>query len=72
MRTRVVVALTLLIALVFAAPAAAQIADDRISLSAAVGPSFGNVGTTFSTMAGLDVKLNDRWHRVLHVGYGDE
>jgi opacity protein-like surface antigen len=60
MRTRVIVALTLLIALVFAVPAAAQIVDDRISLSAAVGPSFGNVGTTFSTMAGLDVKLNDR------------
>ena len=49
-----------LAALVFAVPAAAQSLDDRVSLNAAVGPSFGNVGTTFSTMAGLDLKLNDR------------
>jgi hypothetical protein len=49
-----------LTALVFAVPAAAQSLDDRISLNAAVGPSFANVGTTFSTMAGLDLKLNDR------------
>lgn len=54
------VAFALLTALVFAAPAAAQSLDDRFSLNAAVGPSFGNVGTTFSTMAGLDLKLTDR------------
>lgn len=52
--------LGLLIALAFAVPAAAQSDDARVSLNAAVGPSFANVGTTFSTMAGLDVKLNDR------------
>jgi opacity protein-like surface antigen len=59
MRMRRVV-LALLIGLAFAVPAAAQSDDARISLNAAVGPSFANVGTTFSTMAGLDVKLNDR------------
>jgi len=58
MRRRVVS--TLLIALAFAAPAAAQSDDARVSLNAAIGPSFANVGTTFSTLAGLDVKLNDR------------
>ena len=59
MRTRGVV-LALLIALAFAVPAAAQSDDVRVSLNAAVGPSFANVGTTFSTMADLNVKLNDR------------
>jgi opacity protein-like surface antigen len=52
--------LALLIALVFSLPAAAQSDDSRVSLNAAVGPSFGNVGTTFSTIAGVDLKLNDR------------
>ena len=50
----------LLIALVSAAPAAAQADDSRVSLNAVVGPSFANVGTTLSTMAGIDLKLNDR------------
>ena len=59
MRMRRVV-LALVIALAFAVPAAAQSDDARVSLNAAVGPSFANVGTTFSTVAGLDVKLNDR------------
>ncbi len=53
------VAMALVIALAFAVPAAAQSDDSRVSLNAVVGPSFANVGTTFSTMAGLDVKLND-------------
>ena len=59
MRMRGVV-FALLIALAFAVPAAAQSDDARVSLNAAVGPSFANVGTTFSTMADLNVKLNDR------------
>ena len=54
------VLLALLIALVFSVPAAAQSDDSRISFNAAVGPSFATVGTTFSTMAGVDLKLNDR------------
>jgi hypothetical protein len=49
----------LLIALALAIPAAAQSDDARVSLNAAVGPSFANVGTTVSTMADLNVKLND-------------
>ena len=51
--------LTLSFALALATPAAAQTAG-RVSLNATVGPSFASVGTTFSTMTGLDVKLNDR------------
>lgn len=54
------VVLALAIALVFAVPAWAQSNDARVSLNAAVGPSLANVGSTFSTMAGLDVRLNDR------------
>ena len=54
------VVLALVMALAFAVPAAAQFDDARVSLNAAVGPSFANVGTTFSTVAGVDVKLNDR------------
>jgi hypothetical protein len=50
----------LLVALAFAVPAAAQSDDTRVSLNAAVGPSFANVGTTLSTMADLDVRLNER------------
>ncbi len=67
MRMRPVV-FALLIALTFAIPAAAAQPDiprvpsetPRVSLNAAIGPSFANVGTTFSTTAALDVKLNDR------------
>lgn len=55
------IALALLLALTFAGPAAArQQADDRVSLNATVGPSFANVGTTFSTTAGLGLQLHDR------------
>jgi hypothetical protein len=41
------VVLALVIALAFAVPAAAQSDDARVSLNAAFGPSFANVGTTF-------------------------
>jgi opacity protein-like surface antigen len=58
MRMRPVV-FALLMALAFAVSAAAQSDDPRVSLNAAVGSSFANVGTTFSTMADLNVKLND-------------
>jgi opacity protein-like surface antigen len=54
------IGLALAMALLFVAPAAAQTDEGRLSLNAAVGPSFANVGTTFSTITGLDVKLNDR------------
>jgi len=59
MRMRRVV-FALLIALAFAVRAAAQSDDARVSLNAAVGPSFANVGTTFSTTGELIVKLDDR------------
>jgi opacity protein-like surface antigen len=58
MRTLRSISLALPMALAFSTPALAQ--DDRLSLNAAVGPSFANMGTTFSTTAGLDVKLNER------------
>jgi opacity protein-like surface antigen len=60
--------LALPIVLALAVPAAAQSGDERVSLNAAVGPSFANVGTTFSTSAGLDVKLNDRTDLVGEFG----
>lgn len=33
---------------------------DRVTITAAVGPSFATLGTTLAATAGLDVKLNDR------------
>jgi hypothetical protein len=67
MRMRRVV-LALVIALAFAVPSVAQSDDPRVALNAAVGPSFANVGTTFSTVADLDVKLNDRTALVGELG----
>ena len=52
------ISLALLAALTCATPTMAQ--GDRFSFNAAVGPSFANLGTTFSTTAGVDVRLNDR------------
>jgi hypothetical protein len=54
---RVICALT--VALVGSTSAFAQ-TDSRVSLNAAVGPSFSNIGTTYSTTADVDVRLNDR------------
>jgi opacity protein-like surface antigen len=73
------VVLTLLIALALAVPASAQsqFRDHRVALQAVVGPSFANVGTTFATTAGLDVKLNDRamlvgeFGMLSHAPFGD-
>jgi opacity protein-like surface antigen len=69
------VVFALLTALTFAIPAAAQpdtpsVSSDtpRVSLNAAVGPSFANVGTTFSATTALDVKLNDRTSLVGEFG----
>jgi opacity protein-like surface antigen len=58
MRTVRRISLALLMALAIAIPAAAQ--SDRVTIDAAVGPSFATLGTTFAASAGLDVKLNDR------------
>jgi hypothetical protein len=52
------ISLALLATLTCATPTRAQ--GHRFSFNAAVGPSFANLGTTFSSTAGLDVRLNDR------------
>lgn len=67
MRTTVRIGLALLMALACSTTAAAQTAD-RVSLAASVGPSFANVGTTFSTTANLDVRLHDRVSLAGEVG----
>ncbi len=58
MRTMRRISLALLMALAMAIPAAAQ--TDRVTINAAVGPSFATLGTTMAATAGLDFKLNDR------------
>jgi opacity protein-like surface antigen len=52
--------MALLIALALSNPVSAQPVDSRLSINAAVGPSFANLGTTFSTLAGVDYRLNNR------------
>jgi opacity protein-like surface antigen len=59
MRTYRRIGLALLIALGISTSSFAQSADDRLSLNASVGPSFANLGTTFSTTAGLDLALTE-------------
>jgi opacity protein-like surface antigen len=54
------VGVALLIALALSTPTFAQSAEDRVSLNAAIGSSFANVGTTFSTSANLDFRLDNR------------
>jgi len=54
------IGLALLMALVFSIPAFAQTDAPRLSVNALVGPSFGNVGTTFSTTGEIQYRLNDR------------
>jgi opacity protein-like surface antigen len=61
MRTFLRISLALLMALALSTTVYAQSSsDDRISFNASVGPSFANLGTTFSTRAGLEVEMNDR------------
>jgi opacity protein-like surface antigen len=68
MRTAGRISLALLLVLIMAATASAQSDRDRFSFGASVGPSFANVGTTFATTAGLDVKLTDRASLVGELG----
>jgi opacity protein-like surface antigen len=58
----------LLLALAPAASVSAQSAGDRVSFNAAVGPSFANVGTTFSALANIDFTVNRRTSLVGEVG----
>jgi opacity protein-like surface antigen len=67
MRNGVRVILAVTVALGFSAAAFAQ-TDNRVSLNAAVGPSFSNIGTTYSTTAGVDVRVNDRVALVGELG----
>ena len=60
MRPYVRISLALLMALGSSSTVFAQSSHDRLSVNASVGPSFANVGTTFSTTADLDVALTDR------------
>jgi len=59
---------TLLFALTWVTSAAAQGKDDRVSFSAAIGPSVANVGSTVSTFGGVEIKLHDRATLVGEVG----
>ena len=68
MRTMRRVGVALLTALAFSTPVFAQSSDNRVSLNAAIGPSFANLGTTFSTTAGVDYNLNDRATLVSEFG----
>ena len=61
MRTGVRVGLALLIALALSTSALAQEWPSGVSLSASVGPSFANLGPSFSTTAALDYSVNDRF-----------
>ncbi len=71
------IGLALLMALVVSSPVFAQTDPGRISLDALIGPSFANVGTTFSTVGGLNVRLSDRMSLVgeaallPHAPFGD-
>jgi opacity protein-like surface antigen len=58
-RSSVRVALALIVALVVSTSAFAQ-GDNRVSLNATIGPSFSNIGTTYSALAGVNVRMNDR------------
>ena len=60
MRTFQRMGMALLMALALSTPVFAQSFDSGLSVNAAVGPSFANLGTTFSTLAGVDYRLNDR------------
>ena len=66
MRTLRRISLARLVALASATPAWAQ--ADRFLFNAAVGPSFANLGTTFSSTAALDLQLNDRTSLVGEFG----
>lgn len=68
MRTTLRSGLALLMALAVSTPVSAQVADDRLSVDASLGPSFANLGTTFAATTGLDLRLNDRVTLVGELG----
>jgi hypothetical protein len=60
MRTLRRLGAALLLALAFTSTVHAQTRDERVSLNAVVGPSFANVGTTFSALGNVSFAVNDR------------
>jgi len=58
----------LLLALAFTTTAHAQTRNDRLSVNALVGPSFANVGTTFSALGNVRFAVNDRVSLVGEAG----
>jgi opacity protein-like surface antigen len=64
MRTMRRISLALLIALALSTPVFAQAQDGPLSLNATIGPSFGNVGTTFSTVGGVEFRMSDHFSLV--------
>lgn len=60
MRTLRRVGGALLFALAASTTVHAQSPNERVSLNAVVGPSFANVGTTFSALADVGFAVNDR------------
>lgn len=58
MRTTRRVGVALLTALALSTQVFAQSSDNRVSLNAAIGPSFATLGTTFSTTAGVDYAVS--------------
>lgn len=72
MRTMRRVGVALLTALTLSTPVFAQSTDGRLSLNAAIGPSFANLGTTFFATARGDYKLTDRATLAARNGLRDE
>lgn len=61
--------MALLVALALSNPAFAQSTADRVSLNAAIGPSFANLGTTLSTTDDLALELNDHATLIGEFGF---
>ena len=59
----------LLLALAFTSTVHAQTGDDRLSLNAVVGPSFANVGTTFSALGNVENAEVDNGLELVHGGH---
>jgi hypothetical protein len=68
MRTMRRTSLALLMALAVSSSVFAQTNEPPVSLNASVGPSFGNVGTTFSTVGSLQFNVNDYMSLVGEAG----
>jgi opacity protein-like surface antigen len=68
MRTVRRLGVALLLALAFTSTVHAQTGHDKLSLNAVVGPSFANLGTTFSALGTVGFAVNDRVSLVGEAG----